>query len=136
MAALKDPVPTRSASIIEFAAFRRAAPAAGETAGHTVEAAPVVVAFPGAARPAKRAAPAAADVAAAADLRHACEALVERFRTMHEAMIELIVTCRELDESRAWAFETSRILMDIAALSSTSERFQTQLAATFDSAGP
>ncbi|MBI3516235.1 MAG: hypothetical protein HY060_19560 [Proteobacteria bacterium] len=139
MTALHDPTTKLQPQIVDLAGFRRAA-----TARDRVTAAPagadappvdtVVVQFADAAR---RLRPHGAPATGADgfELLPACEHLVTSFRTMHEAVIELVVSCRELETAPARKpASTEDVMLGLAILSTATERFQQQLAATIDSA--
>ena len=144
MAALHDPAIDRpsdpEASVVDFARFRAARQAAGEPAERPVappDATDRVITFPVelARPPQPRTRPSRSPGAAGFDAQQACEQLVQRFRVMHEAMIELIVTCQELETAAAReAEETSELMVNLAMLSMSTERFHDELTAAVDGA--
>jgi hypothetical protein len=120
------------ADIIDLAGFRRAAATREPVAAADQD--PVVVSFADAVarhRPSRAPIEPGADVA----LLSACEQLVASFRVMHEAVIELVVSCRELDDpaSRTQA-GTEDVMLGLAVLSTATERFQQQLSSTVGTA--
>jgi hypothetical protein len=124
-----EPVP----EIIDFVAFRRAIPTRGATPATHADA--EVVAFPAPhKRPVIGKAESAA-VQAASELSVACALLVESFRAMHTAVSELQESCRVLDSNAGeMRDQAGAVLIGIAQLSSSTERFQDQLDATIDAA--
>ena len=134
MTALHDPTELPP-QIVDLAGFRRAAAARERTsaAPESADASAadsVVVRFAEAAR---RLRPAAC--ADGFELLPACEALITTFRTMHEAVIELVVSCRELETAPARKpASTEDVMLGLAILSTATERFQQQLSGTIDSA--
>ena len=143
MAALHDPAidsaSDSAACVVDFARFRDARPAPAEAVERPA-ASPVadtVVAFPvEMVRPPKlRARPAQSAGLPGFDAQQACEQLVQRFRVMHEAMIELIVTCQDLEANAARdSDETSDLMVNLAMLSMSTERFHDELTAAVDGA--
>jgi hypothetical protein len=142
MTALQDPALDPGASIVDFAGFLRARRSAGAStlpasATPAADDGPVIdniVAFPSTAvRPSPRR-------AGGVDLGdfdpvQACEALVERFRTMHEALIDLVVTCRDFEAAGSGALgDASELLVNLATLSMSADRFQEQLVVAVDGA--
>jgi hypothetical protein len=72
---------------------------------------------------------------AAPDLVTACDLLVGNFRALQEAVLALQESCRELEADADLAeISTSGVLLGIAAVSTASETFQLELAATVDAA--
>ena len=136
MTALQDPTTELQPQIVELAGFRRAG-TARETTADNAEATPadsVVVAFADAAR---RLRPRGGPTAGADgfEILPACEQLVASFRVMHEAVIELVVSCRELETAPARQPASAEdIMLNLAILSTATERFQQQLSGTIDSA--
>jgi hypothetical protein len=133
MTALHDPATAFDADIIDLAGFRRAA-ATREPVAAAADQDPVVVSFADAVarhRPPRAPIEPSADVA----LLTACEQLVASFRVMHEAVIELVVSCRELDDpaSRSQA-GAEDVMLGLAVLSTATERFQQQLSSTVGTA--
>lgn len=131
------PVP----EIIDFVAFRGAVPRRPTTdAQASTPDAPhedaVIVAFPAArARQVPTAAPGGNAAQAASELSVACALLVESFRAMHQAVNELQESCRVLDSNAGdMQDQAGAVLIGIAQLSSSTERFQDQLDATIDAA--
>jgi hypothetical protein len=122
------PVP----EIIDFVAFRGALPRRAETDAPHGDA--VVVAFPTARTPSKPdTMPTGSAVLAAAELSAACALLVESFRALHVAVTDLEETCRALDGNAGEIHDQAgAVLIGIAQLSATTERFQDQLDATID----
>jgi hypothetical protein len=120
--------------IIDFVAFRDALPRRAATDVPRGDA--VIVAFPAARTPSKPdMIPAGSAVVAAAELSAACALLVESFRAMHVAVTDLQETCRVLDSGAGEIHDQAgAVLIGIAQLSSTTERFQNQLDATIDAA--
>jgi hypothetical protein len=123
--------------IIDFLAIRNAIPTPEPTArddlpGDDLPGDAVVLAFPS---PAWRQLPNQGAAAIAADLSAACARLVESFATLQHAMTELKDSCRALDANTGpMRDQAGAVLMGIAALASSSERFQSQLDATIDAA--
>ncbi|MEJ0072184.1 MAG: hypothetical protein WDO24_29610 [Pseudomonadota bacterium] len=118
--------------IIDFVAFRNALPAAAPQSPDPVANAAVVLPFPA---PAWRRLPERGSAAIAADLSTACAQLVESFRAVHDAVTELQDNCRALDANpHPLRDQAGAVLMGIAALASSTERFQTQLDAAIDAA--
>jgi len=132
-----EPVP----EIIDFVAFRGALPRRGATdaraqASGADRRGAVIVAFPAARAPlASNGAPKANAARAASELSVACALLVESFRAMHAAVNELQETCRVLDSNAGEIHDQAgAVLIGIAQLSTTTERFQDQLDAIIDAA--
>jgi len=123
-----DPVP----EIIDFVAFRRAIPMrAAPTTDHDAE----IVAFPARYKRPVLGRPESVAVHAASELSVACALLVESFRQMHTAVAELQESCRVLDSNAGEVRDqASAVLVGIAHLSTSTERFQDQLDATIDAA--
>ena len=96
----------------------------------------MVVAFPVTpARPAPVQAPSGNAGRAASELSVACALLVDSFRAMHAAVTELQESCRVLDTNAGEIHDQAgTVLIGIAQLSTTTERFQDQLDATIDAA--
>ena len=135
MNALPEPRSAPVPEIIDFVAFRRAVPARDLPRDHGDA---EIVAFPsrlpGRAGAPKRIETGAA-TAAASELSVACALLVESFRAMHAAVSELQESCKVLDTNAGEVREqTGAVLIGIAQLSSSTERFQDQLDATIDAA--
>jgi len=142
MTALHDPATEPSAStIVDFVGFRHARRTVGAPPAEPIAApAPVphgenVLAFPIVPRhqPVARNSRRKAGEPAAFDAHEACERLVERFRIMHEAMVELVVACRNAPPDSPGpvsADETSEVMINLATLSMSTERFQEQLGET------
>jgi hypothetical protein len=135
------PVP----EIIDFVAFRGALPrrAAAERPAKTAGAVPgdaVIVAFPAtrALQMPDRASaglPGGKGARAASELSVACALLVESFHAVHAAVSELQESCRMLDANAGDVNDQAgAVLIGIAQLSTTAERFQDQLDATIDAA--
>jgi hypothetical protein len=130
-----EPVP----EIIDFVAFRGAVPRRS-TPDAKAPAAAVIVAFPAArARPVPHTVPHTVPggnaTHEASDLSVACALLVDSFRAMHEAVTELQESCRVLDSNADDMHDQAgAVLIGIAQLSSTTERFQDRLDATIDAA--
>ncbi len=128
MTALHDPAAKRAPDVVDLGGFRDArgstdAPAPAPT--DRGDATNNVVAFPAAAiRPRRNGSKADFDP------QRACEQLVRRFRVMHEAMIELIVSCRDAEPGTVASGETTEVMINLATLSMSTERFQEQLAKT------
>jgi hypothetical protein len=120
--------------IIDFVAFRDALPRRAATDAPHGDV--VIVAFPAARTPSKPdTTPAGRAVLAAAELSAACALLVESFHAMHVAVTDLQETCRMLDSNVGEIHDQAgAVLIGIAQLSSTTERFQNQLDATIDAA--
>ena len=73
--------------------------------------------------------------AGAPDLVTACDLLVGNFRALQEAVQALQESCRELEaDADVTAIGTSGVMLGIAAVSTASEIFQQELAATVDAA--
>ncbi len=71
----------------------------------------------------------------ATDLVTACDLLVGNFRVLQEAVLALQESCRELEADADLAeIGTSGVMLGIAAVSTASETFQQELAATVDAA--
>ena len=71
----------------------------------------------------------------ATDLVTACDLLVGNFRVLQEAVLALQESCRELEADADLAdLGTSGVMLGIAAVSTASETFQQELAATVDAA--
>lgn len=71
----------------------------------------------------------------ATDLITACDLLVGNFRVLQEAVLALQESCRELEaDADLSEIGTSGLLLGIAAVSTASETFQQELAATVDTA--
>ena|SRR5947209_10832380 len=71
----------------------------------------------------------------ATDLVTACDLLVGNFRVLQEAVLALQESCRELEADADLAdIGTSGVMLGIAAVSTASESFQQELAATVDAA--
>jgi hypothetical protein len=71
----------------------------------------------------------------ATDLVTACDLLVGNFRVLQEAVLALQESCRELEADAELAdIGTSGVMLGIAAVSTASETFQQELAATVDAA--
>lgn len=74
-------------------------------------------------------------VAGAPDLVTACDLLVGNFRALQEAVQALQESCRELEaDADLTEIGTSGVMLGIAAVSTASETFQAELAATVDAA--
>jgi hypothetical protein len=138
MTALQDPATAFAADIIDLAGFRGVAaarPPADAPARDPGDHDPVVVRFAEAA--ARHRPPRGAPVEPSAEvaLLSACEQLVASFRVMHEAVIELVVSCRDLDDatSRTQA-GTEDVMLGLAVLTTATERFQQQLSSTVGTA--
>jgi hypothetical protein len=131
MNALPDPRSEPIPEIIDFVAFRRAIPMRSTTDHGNAE----VVAFPARAPRLAVAKSDNAAVQAASELSVACALLVESFRAMHSAVTELQESCRVLDSNAGeMRDQASAVLIGIAQLSTSTERFQDQLDATIDAA--
>jgi len=96
----------------------------------------MIVAFPAARTPPKPdPMPTGRAVLAASELSTACALLVESFRAMQVAVADLQETCRVLDSDAGEIHDQAgAVLIGIAQLSSTTERFQDQLDAIIDAA--
>ena len=139
MTALHDPALDPGASVVDFGGVLRARRGAGPDrpdrapADRDTGAGDNIVAFPAAAaRPPRRRA-ARADFGDF-DPVQACETLVERFRTMHEALIDLVVTCRDFEATGGALGDASELLVNLATLSMSTDRFQEQLVVAVDGA--
>jgi hypothetical protein len=146
MTALHDPALDPGASIVDFCGVLRArAAAAGldaappRAAANDLDSPDNIVAFPAAAtaRPPLRQQSRAAIEPDLGDFDpvKACEDLVERFRTMHEALIDLVVTCRDFETAGNGTLgDASELLVNLATLSMSTDRFQEQLVVAVDGA--
>jgi hypothetical protein len=139
-----------NAEIIELAAFRRSAfqeaeqpaPVAEPVPADTVSAecvaanGTVVSLFPEfRIRPTPIVRARKGGASAAPDLVTACDLLVGNFRALQEAVLALQESCREIEaDGDQAALATSGVMLGIAAVSSASETFQQELAATVDAA--
>lgn len=131
MNALPEPRSEPVPEIIDFVAFRRAVPMRDLPHDHGDA---EIVAFPTRAGAPRRPETGGA-AAAASELSVACALLVESFRAMHAAVAELQESCKVLDTNAGEVREqTGAVLIGIAQLSSSTERFQHQLDATIDAA--
>lgn len=147
MTALHDPVTPPSASIVDLIEVRQAR-ATGAVAGPRSASDPVpaphgenILAFPivPRCRPVPRSARRKAREPEVFDPREACEQLVQRFRVMHEAMVELVVACRNASpeahaDAHGAADDASEVMLNLATLSMSTERFQEQLGETVTAA--
>jgi len=138
MYAVPDRQTEHRLEIIDFVAFRGAVPRREATAAgnSSAPADAVIVAFPSERmRQQPDTLPEGRAVQAASELSIACTLLVESFRAMHEAVAELQESCRVLDDNAGEIQDQAgTVLIGIAALSTITERFQSQLDATIDAA--
>lgn len=75
------------------------------------------------------------DTVESTDLVTACDLLVGNFRVLQEAVLALQESCREIEaDADLSEIGTSGLMLGIAAVSSASETFQQELAATVDAA--
>ena len=143
MTALHDPATPPSASIVDLIEVRQArgtgATPEARSASDPVQAphGENILAFP--IVPQRRTAPRSVRRKARKpevfDPREACEQLVQQFRVMHEAMVELVVACRNAPpDARGAALgagdDASEVMLNLATLSMSTERFQEQLGET------